>query len=585
MRSGRRVAGLLAVAALMITMSPGLASAQGGGAGQGRFDKPQDGFARPSTMLRDSTPERARLDPAPLDRAWDKLVGFTEPQDNGHPMYSGASVIAGHQGKIVQNRATGYGLRYAHSDGEELPEDQWIPAGTDTIYDMASISKLFTSIVVMQQVEKGVIDLDAPVSQYLPEFSQNGDDPAEDSPKDDVTVRMLLTHTSGFPSWLPLYSGAPDRDSRIQMALTAELDNAPGEVYLYSDLNLITLGEMVSRLTGKPLDDLVDEGITEPLAMIDTGYNPDPSLKPRIAATEEQTTPARGLVWGEVHDENAWSLGGVAGHAGVFSTTRDMSILAQSLLNGGTYDGNRILEKATVEALMTNENTEFPGDEHGLGFELNQRWYMGGLTSLRTAGHTGYTGTSMVIDFNSRSFVILLTNRVHPSRDWGSNNPSRVAAAQGLAEAMAVRPEKGPDAWFSGTADDTTATLSLPATVPEDGADLTFSQFVDTEESDELFLEVSTDDGKTWGDLPYTVDGTPVDGPYAVSGLRQWQPAEATLPAGDVQLRWRYVTDPSLSGRGVFLDDIVVRAGGEVIVNAEAHPDLVTADGWQLARR
>jgi CubicO group peptidase (beta-lactamase class C family) len=176
--------------------------------------------------------------------------------------------------------------------------------------------------------------------------------------------------------------------------------------------------------------------------MVDTGYNPDPSLKPRIAVTEYQAEPARGMVWGEVHDENGWSFGGVAGHGGVFSTAADMAVLAQTMINGGAYGRHR-MRADSVQQMISNENGAFPGDEHGLGFELNQRWSLGGLSSLCTAGHTGYTGTSLVIDFSSRSFVILLTNRVHPRRSWGSVNPALVTAAQGLAEAIAVRPRSG----------------------------------------------------------------------------------------------------------------------------------------------
>ena len=151
--------------------------------------------------------------------------------------------------------------------------------------------------------------------------------------------------------------------------------------------------------------------------MEDTGYNP-PTGHVR-AATEYQTAPPRGMVRGEVHDENAWSLGGVAGHAGVFSTADDLAILSQALLDGGTYGGHRILDPSSVELLVTDFNQAFPGDSHGLGFELDQRWYMDALPAPRPPGHTGYTGTSVVIDFASRSFAILLTNRVHPSPRLG----------------------------------------------------------------------------------------------------------------------------------------------------------------------
>ena len=165
----------------------------------------------------------------------------------------------------------------------------------------------------------------------MPVFAENG--------LQAITVRQALTHTTGLPSWLPLWSSRPDAASRLQMALTAKPTSPAGTTYLYSDLNLISLGEVVHRVSGKTLDKLVADGITKPLQMRDTGYNPDPRKKPRIAATEYQTAPARGMGWGSVHDENAWSLDGVAGHAGVFSTADDMAVLAQTFLNGGSYRG------------------------------------------------------------------------------------------------------------------------------------------------------------------------------------------------------------------------------------------------------
>ena len=175
--------------------------------------------------------------------------------------------------------------------------------------------------------------------------------------------------------------------------------------------------------------------------MRDTGYNPDPSLKPRIAATEFQTSPPRGMVWGEVHDENAWSLGGVAGPRGrLLHRATTWRSWPRRCSTAAPTAATRILSRSSVEPMITNYNQAFPGDAHGLGFELDQRWYMDGLSGPRTAGHTGYTGTSIVIDFDSRSFAILLTNRVHPSRNWGSNNPARRVAAQGLALALGVAP-------------------------------------------------------------------------------------------------------------------------------------------------
>ncbi|GAA1552990.1 serine hydrolase domain-containing protein [Kribbella lupini] len=562
---------------LMLTMA---APAVAGGNKSGRFDEPFSGYAPKGTLLRDSTPAKAGLDPAPIDAALAQVAGWTQPNGTVKPLYAGAVTLLGHDGKIVTRTATGLALKYADGSGTELPADQQIPMRTDTIFDMASVSKLFTSIVVLQLVEKNKVSLDEPIATYVPEFAENG--------KAAITVRQALTHTTGLPAFLPLWSAQPDPASRMNMALTAKLVNPPGSTYLYSDLNLISLGEVAHRVTGKTLDKLVAEGITKPLQMKDTGYNPDPKKKPRIAATEFQVSPNRGMVWGSVHDENAWSLGGVAGHAGVFSTADDLAVLAQAFLNGGSYRHARILKESSVTAMITNFNQGFPGYDHGLGFELNQRWYMGGLSGPRTAGHTGYTGTSLVIDFDSRSFAILLTNRVHPSRNWGSNNPARRAVAQGLALSLGVGPRHGKDAWFSGTTDAATTTLALPVAVPAAGAKLAFDLFVDTEDTDLLYLENSTD-GTTWTKVPFTIRdrGTVIDtdGSTSGSGDRHWHQVSANISGGDQTLRWRYTSDPLYQGRGVYVDGVKLTDGREVLFDGERSPEAFTATGWRLSRR
>ncbi|AOS61126.1 serine hydrolase domain-containing protein [Actinoalloteichus hymeniacidonis] len=381
--------------------------------------------------LRPGTPSEAGLDAEPIEEALRTVRGFTEASGSQRPLYPGAVVTLAHQGIVTTSEATGHALRYADGEGTELPADEQVPTSTDTIFDLASLSKLFTSIVAMQQVEEGRIRLDRPVAEYLPEFAANG--------KESVTVRQLLTHTSGLPPFLLLWRDWPDVPSRIHASLTADLQAEPGSAYIYSDLNMIALAELLERVTGRSLPELVRTGITGPLGMADTGYLPGPELLPRVAATEFQTEPARGMVRGEVHDENAWSLGGVAGHAGIFGTAHDLAILGQTILNQGCYDGRRILRSATVRQMLTNQNPDFPENPRGLGFELNQSFYMGELAGPATAGHTGYTGTSLVIDPASGSIAVLLTNRVHPSRDWGSPNPARVAVADGLADAIRPR--------------------------------------------------------------------------------------------------------------------------------------------------
>ena len=551
----------------------------------GRFDVVHRDFAPADTVLAEQRPVRLRLDPAPIQQAWDRIDAFAHPTDSQTPMFSSAAGVMGHHGRIVSQHVVGDALRYADGQGTLLPESERVQAQQDTIYDMASITKLFTSILVMQLVERGEVDLDTPYAQYVPEFGNNG--------KQDITVREMLTHTSGLVAWLPLWSKYPDKNSRIQAVMETTPAAAPGTVYTYSDLNLIALGVLAEQMTDTPLDALLQQRIAEPLGMADTGYNPDGSKLHRIAATEFQTSPDRGMVWGEVHDENAWSLDGVAGHAGVFSTTADMSILAQSMLNGGTYQGVHILAPSSVEAMITDENTEFPGNEHGLGFELNQLWYASGLASPRTAGHTGYTGTSLVIDFQSRSFAILLTNRVHPSRAWGSNNPARRALTDGLSAALAVQPRVGSTAWFGGAVDASEHTLQLPLPQRSGGATLRFQAFADNEPTDVFALEGSEDGGATWRLLPWSVSTGTAEGPKTVStygtwnnqGQRTWGTAHASLPSTVDLIRWRYTTDSTTRGRGVFIDDIRVMAGNTVLFDGEKQPRTFTADGFIETRR
>ncbi|WP_404388994.1 serine hydrolase [Humibacillus xanthopallidus] len=562
--------GALALAGSLMTTAPASAD---------DFSRPDRGFAPPNTVLRDAAPAQVGLDPEPIAEAVDLIRAHEEAPAGSRPLYAGAVGIMGHDGRIVERDASGWALRYATST-TELPRDQWVPMRDDTVFDLASVSKLFTSIAVVQLVEEGQVALESPVAAYLPEFAANG--------KGGVTVRQLLTHTSGFTSWLPLWSRWPDKASRIKAVMDQPLTNPAGSTYLYSDLNLITLGVMVEKLRGAPLDAVVRDRITAPLGMGDTGYNP--TDRERTAATEYQTSPPRGMVRGEVHDENAWSLGGVAGHAGVFSTADDLAVLSQALLNGGTYDGERILSRKSVEALITNFNGAFPGDDHGLGFELNQRWYMDTLSGPRTAGHTGYTGTSIVIDFSSRSFAILLTNRVHPSRTWGSVNIARREWAHGLGAAMAVRPKHGDTAWFTGGENATTSTLTTePFTAPVAGARLGFDLFLDTEETDLLHLERSSDGGATWTPVPFEVsdrgETTPSDGIISGAGDRRWVQVRADLPGGAQQLRWRHTTDGGYLGRGVVVDDVLVNGPGGVLLDGEKTPQAFTADGWVLTGR
>ncbi|MFE2234611.1 serine hydrolase [Streptomyces sp. NPDC059442] len=580
---GRRALGarLLALGgAVMVGSIPGVAAASG---------PPRGG----RTTLRHGTPERAGLLAAPLERLVTDAEAFLGPSP-AHPWYAGAVLLAGRGGTVALHRPIGAAVRYAAYDektdsGVELPADQQIAMTEDTVFDLASVSKLFTSILAVQQIERGALVLEEKVTAYLPDFGGGG--------KQDVTVRQLLTHTSGFRSWIPLYK-EPTREGKLRLLWNETLASAAGTAYLYSDLNLISLQLVLEAVTGRPLDTLLREEITTPLGMDRTRYNPPASWKPRIAATEDSRRPwsglDRGMVWGEVHDENAYSLGGVAGHAGVFSCAWDLAVLARTLLNGGAYGRARILSTASVELMFTDFNTAFPGDEHGLGFELYQHWYMGAMATPRTAGHTGFTGTCLVLDPSTDTFLVLLGNSVHPVRTWRSGSAPRVAAADNLARAVPVRPARGRTAWFSGGESATTATLSLPPlTAPAGFGRLDCALWWDTEPTaDAAHLEASEDGGATWGPVPFTTV-RPGQEPQArpagsVSGWsgRVWHRAAADLSAWGPRplvLRWRYTTDRRYVGRGVYVDGLrVLDPAGRPLFDAARPADAsrIEAVGW-----
>ncbi|MEU3949733.1 serine hydrolase [Streptomyces sp. NPDC029526] len=544
-------------------------------------------------VLRYGSPRRAGLLAGPLRDLVADAEAFLGPSPV-HPWYAGAVLLAGRGGTVALHEPIGTAVRYRDYDEEsdtgiEFPPDQQIPMTRDTVFDLASVSKLFTSVLAVQQIERGTVDLEAEVATYLPGFGRAG--------KQDMTIRHLLTHTSGFRAWIPLYL-SPTREEKVRRIYDEEPLTAPGTAYLYSDLNLISLQLVLEEVTGRALDVLLREEITRPLGMRRTRYNPPAGWRPRIAATEVARQPwsglERGLVWGEVHDENAHSLGGVAGHAGVFSTARDLAVLGRTLLNGGTYGGARILRPESVELMFTDFNTDFPGDEHGLGFELYQHWYMGAMATPRTAGHTGFTGTSLVLDPTTDSFLVVLGNSVHPVRSWRSGSAPRVAAADHLARAVPVRPARGRTAWFSGMAGSATATLTLPALdTSSGGARLRCALWWDTEPgSDALVLEASVDGGTTWEPVPFETRrpgaparAHPTGSADGFSG-RVWHALGAPLPsARGLTLRWRYTTDRLYVGRGAYVDGLRVETPRGPLFDEARPADArrVTARGWEAS--
>ncbi|MDH6228675.1 CubicO group peptidase (beta-lactamase class C family) [Streptomyces sp. MJP52] len=583
-------AGALALggAVVVAPLGGGAASAAGpppGDAAPGRGPRP---------VLRRGTAARAGLLEDRLAEITAVAERYLGPSPT-HPYWAGAVVLAGRGRTVALETAVGKAVRYADYDAAagravEFPPQEQIDATPDTVYDLASLSKLFTSLLVVQQLERGRIELEAPAARYVPEFAGGG--------KQDVTVRHLLTHTSGMPAWIALYR-LPDREAMLEALWAVAPTNPPGTVYRYSDLSLITLQLVLERVTGKPLDVLLAEELTGPLGLTRTRYNPPADWRPRIAATEVSRPPwaglDRGLVWGEVHDENAYAMGGVAGHAGVFSCAWDLAVLARTLLDGGAYGGVRILSERSVELLFSDFNTGFPGNSHGLGFELDQHWYMGAMATPRTAGHTGFTGTCIVLDPTTDSFLILLGNSVHPVRTWRSGSAPRQAAGERMARAVPVPPAHGAAAWFGGMTPAADAVLTLPALDTSAGARLTGDLWWDTEAPhDVLRAEVSTDGGATWRALPFATrapraeeDVARADGRVSGFNGRVWHRFTAGLPSSAAtSVRWRYTTDARYVGRGVYVGAQKVTAG-DTLLYADARPAdraRVTADGWTRER-
>jgi len=473
----------------------------------------------------------------------DEIDGHMERMIEDRVM-PGAVAFVARRGHIVKHEA--YGHAYKYVDDQLTLASNPIEMQEDTIFDLASISKIFTTTAAMILYDQGRFELDDKVSKHIPEFAENG--------KEDVTIRQLLTHTSGFTAWVPLYTKGNSREDRIDLVLKHPLSNEPGSTYTYSDLNMITLGVLIERLSGQRQDEFVKEHITEPLNMKDTMYNPPASLKDRIAATEYQPWTNRGVVWGDVHDENAWSLDGVAGHAGVFSTAEDLAKLAHMYLNDGRYGSVQILKPETVNRIVENQIPQFPGDDHGLGWELAQGWFMDALSEGSSLGHTGYTGTSIVVNRNNGTIAILLTNRVHPSRSTVSTNVARRQLARQVADAIPVEIPDG-SAWFSGYGDKLQRTLTAEVNLDQP-AKLSFQTWHRIEAAyDNGYLEIS-EDGENWEEKA-VFTGSSVD----------WNQFEADIPETTKFIRFRYKTDSSTNGRGWYVDNI----------------KLATSDGEQTA--
>ena len=340
----------------------------------------------------------------------------------------GAVVLVSHKGEVIYRRAFGHRAL--------VPEK--LPMEVNTIFDMASLTKVIaTTTAVMQLVEQGRIRLEDTVGEYWPDFKSNG--------KEEITIRELMTHYSGLGPDLPLEPPWSGYESAMRLIVEQKPIAAPGTRFLYSDTNYETLGEIVRRVSGEPLDVYSAEHIFTPLGMKDTMFKPPASLRPRIAPTQYQEGTTGKMLWGEVHDPTAYNMGGVAGHAGLFSTADDLSILAQMILAGGTLRGIRILSSLSVEKMTSPASPPGKPAVRGLGWDIDSPFSSnrGELFPVGSFGHTGFTGTSVWMDPFSDTYVIILTNAVHPAGK-GNVIALRSKIATVVAAAVGVRPEKSP---------------------------------------------------------------------------------------------------------------------------------------------
>jgi uncharacterized protein YbbC (DUF1343 family)/CubicO group peptidase (beta-lactamase class C family) len=305
----------------------------------------------------------------------------------------GAVLIVGHHGQVIYRKA--YGSRALEPRREAMT--------LDTVFDLASLTKVIaTTTSVMQLVEQGKVRLNDPVAKYLPEFAQNG--------KDDITVRQLLIHFSGLEPDLDLKATWEGKQTAYGMAFADAPQEAPGSRFTYSDVNFIVLGALVERVSGETLDEYVQRHIFEPLKMTRTRYVPPAAWLPKIAPTQYDENEH--MLWGVVHDPTARRMGGVAGHAGLFSTGDDLAKFAQALLNGG----EGVLSELTVEKMTRPEQPPAAPVLRGFGWDIDSPLSSnrGDLLPVGSYGHTGWTGTSIWIDPTTETYIILLTNAVHP---------------------------------------------------------------------------------------------------------------------------------------------------------------------------
>ena len=332
---------------------------------------------------------------------FDPVVAYLRSQvDSAFP---GATIAVGYRDSVVLLAAVGH---YGADDKRRVT--------TETVYDLASLTKVIgLTTATMMLVDSGALDLDAPVQRYVPAFQGVN--------KDRVTIRHLLTHSSGMPAWRPLYAETKTREEALALVDTTALLKQPGDTFVYSDLGAMVLAQAVQAVSGERLDDFLAARLFGPLGMTSTRYLPPESWRSRIAPTENDTVFRHRLLHGEVHDENAGRLGGVSGHAGLFSTAPDLARFAQWLLDVRAartppFAAPRGPSPPVVQAFTKRQNIP-PGSSRALGWDTPSELSSAGTKMGPNAfGHTGFTGTSIWFDPDRDLFIILLTNRVNPTR-------------------------------------------------------------------------------------------------------------------------------------------------------------------------
>jgi CubicO group peptidase (beta-lactamase class C family) len=313
--------------------------------------------------------------------------------------------------------AIGYKRRVSlHAFGKLSYDAKSPQVNVRTMYDVASLTKVIVTTTLVEKLVEGDFHspllLDAPIERYLPEWA-SGPQPEW---RRRVTVRHLMTHTSGLPPFKEYWRTSKGKGDTLRMIFAEPLESEPGTKMVYSDLGIILMAEIIERLTGRTLDDLAKEYIFTPLRMNDSMYKPPKKNWPLIAPTEFDAIFRHRLIQGEVHDENAYAIGGVSGHAGVFSTVPDLAAFCQMLLNGGVYAHQRILKRATIAQFTAPQ--ELAKGTRTLGWVVPTEGSSSGhYFSPHSFGHTGFTGTSIWIDPDRELFVVLLTNRVNPTRE------------------------------------------------------------------------------------------------------------------------------------------------------------------------